>query len=477
MLAAAFLSMSPLHSAASMADPVIRQTNSKADSLRGLMGEYFVLKWVPVGGKNYVADTISCLYDRYLGELEYLNDPEATPREIESNSDYYKLFVPFTYYNSPMEQVSALKTDAADTSENALTRSLLPIDGHDFTTNNISDELINNALLYAYINEPDRVKFTENEINEGGNYVDRIEEEQEDQARITSEILNVEVVPQEVNEEATAEITKPNWWKFSGNGSLQMSQNYISDNWYKGGESNVAGIATLQLKALYNDNEKVMWENTLDAKLGIASSPSDTYHDYLVNTDLLRLYSKLGIQAAKHWYYTIAGEAKTQFMESYGANSNVAKAAFLAPLDVNVSLGMDYKLEKKNFKFSVMIAPITWTMRYIGTDKVNPKNYGWTDEDIARDKKTKHNLGSEILPSFTWKIAENITWESRLDYLTSYTWTRINWENTFNFAVNKYLSTKLYVHARMDDSAEPRSGKRSDIQLNELFSFGINYTW
>ena len=106
-----------------------------------------------------------------------------------------------------------------------------------------------------------------------------------------------------------------------------------------------------------------------------------------------------------------------------------------------------------------MIAPITWTMRYIGNDNVDHKKYGFDE-----DKNTRHNIGSEILPSFTWNIAKNISWESRLDYLTSYTWTRIDWENTFNFAVNKYLSTKLYLHARMDDSAE-------------LFSFGINYTW
>ena len=454
--------------------PVIKDNlSSPADSLSGLMGEYFQLKWVPVGGRNYVRDTVSLAHERYFSgeqsdESTYVSDP-----------DHYKLFVPFTYYNSPIEQYSTLTSDIEEDAADALTRALMPIDEQAFSKKDRANAQVNDALLSAYLNEPEKVQFTEDAINEGGNYVDRLEEQQEDLAKATASILSVEAIPQEVVEEAEADISKPNWWKFAGNGSFQLSQNYISDNWYKGGESNIAGIATLQLKADYNDNEKVQWENLFDAKLGIASAPSDQYHDYLVNTDLLRLYSKFGLQAAKHWYYTISGEAKTQFMESYGANSMDMKAAFLAPLDVNVSLGMDYKLEKPTFKFSVMIAPLTWTMRYIGNDNVDKTNYGW-HKDNAKEmsRNTMHNIGSELLPSLTWNIAKNISFESRLDYLTSYTWVRIDWENTLNFAVNKYLSTKLYVHARYDDVSNKHSSEGlSYYQLNELFSFGINYTW
>jgi hypothetical protein len=41
-----------------------------------------------------------------------------------------------------------------------------------------------------------------------------------------------------VADQAEVVVEKPNFWKFKGDGMLQFMQNYVSDNWYKGGESN-----------------------------------------------------------------------------------------------------------------------------------------------------------------------------------------------------------------------------------------------
>lgn len=438
--------------------------------LSALLKPYLLLKLTKTEDSSFRMDTVSILQQKYLGVLDYLNDPETPERYIGVSPDYYKMFVPFTYFYGPLNRYSQLnwQFQMPDTLASQ-TPDLLPYDTLAFTSMARASEVVDRALLSAYVHQPRLIRFTEAEIDEGGVFKDNLEKEAKSKPSVVKLFVQENMLG--VKEEAEVVIHKPNWWKLGGSGSLQFTQTHFSDNWYKGGENTHSVLAFLNLYANYNDREKVQWESLLEAKLGFVSAPSDEKHDYLVNNDQFRLYSKVGLQAISKWYYTISTELKTQFCKAYPANSDELKAEFLAPLDWANSIGMDYKLNKKKVNLSVFLAPLSHTMRYVGGKNVNETKYG-----LEEGKTVKHDFGSQMQSKISWKVIPSVTLDSRLDYLTSYKWVRVDWESTVNFALNRYLSAKLYVWARFDDSAEPKEGS-SYFQVNETLGFGLNYTW
>lgn len=405
----------------------------------------------------------------YDAALERWDDIYLIIRGIRSKPDYYKLSMPATYYFAPVEQAFGIGGWKPRNPFVREKREALP-ELESLRRTLEVDSCINRQLLSFYVEYPQLVKQNEADFAAlkplQGEAIVRDESK-----KAIMKVMRMPRQPKKVIEKDLL-VFKPNFWTLTGNGYLQFSQNYISDNWYKGGESTKSFLSGLTLQANYDDRQKIQFENKLEWKLGFITAPTDTLHSYMPNNDLFRLSSKFGYKAFNSWYYTLSAEFKTQFFSNYEANTENLVSAFFSPAELNVGLGMDYKYIKDGVcNLSVLINPVNYTLYSVASSRVDPTKF-----NVKEGHKRESVWGSRLESTLKWKIVSILMWESRLSYTTNYEKVLGEWENTFTFAINQYLSTKLFVHARFDDGVSREEG-HSYWQLQELLSFGLNYTW
>ena len=391
------------------------------------------------------ADSLA-IYKHKLDSMQKANVALGTTPDAR----YYRLFAPMTFYHSAANK-------------------LLRLGGNMSGKDAAADE-VDMALFNIYLNRPDLVLNSQNRLQEGGSLRNDINQP------IRNDINFVEAIAPELVEADTVpvvvDVKKPNFWTYKGDYYLQFLQNYISNNWYKGGESNYSMVGSITMEANYNNKQKVKWENKLEMKLGFQTSKADSLHEFKSTEDLLRLTSKLGLQASKKWYYTLQMIAYTQFVRGYKSNDRMVYSDFMSPFNLNLSLGMDYAVEAYNKKLtgSIHLAPLAYNFRYVDRLALSPR-YG-----LKEGKHTLSDLGSQFTIDLEWKFTDNISWKTRMFGFTSYKRAELEWENTFNFKFSKYISTNLFIYPRFDDGAT-RVGKESYWQLHEYFSLGLSYSF
>ena len=292
------------------------------------------------------ASSIVSKYKRELTQIrKNLADISVDSAESQMSPYYYKLFGPGVFFRSVLDDKFKLDytlpndwSSPQQLSDGILERQHI-------------NASINDVLLGLYAENPQLFHYSDAQIasEETVSPLSVASTSAEDLSSIYNKVDEIKDVADVLDSvDVDLQIVRPNFWTTTGKFSLQFTQNYFSENWYKGGNNNVTMLSNLVLEANYNDQKRVSWDNKLDLRLGFVTATSDSIHRYLSNNDKIQLNSKLGIKAAKNWYYTVSAEAKSQFLPGHKANDRRTYSKFLAPLDVYVSLGMDWKPKFKN---------------------------------------------------------------------------------------------------------------------------------
>lgn len=265
-------------------------------------------------------------------------------------------------------------------------------------------------------------------------------------------------------------------WLHSAVAGLQFSQAYVSANWYQGGNDYLALLLNLGWNVTLNQvyHPKLLFESALSYKLGFNQTSGDAYHKYSISEDLFQYNMKAGYKATKNWYYSLTTQFKTQFFNSYATNSPTRTASFLSPGDLNFGLGMTYAFtnKKQNFKLNVSIAPLSYNLKTCIDQLIDPVQFG-----IKPGRKTNSEFGSNTELTANWTITSNINCKTRLFLFTDYTYSLGDLETTWNFTINRFLSTQIYAHLRFDSSSDARFSRWRHWMLKEILSFGLTYTF
>ena len=381
-------------------------------------------------------------------QLDSLHQVNAQLRTEVSDGRYFRLFAPTTFYHSGANKQLSLSPQTGDEVTDA----------------------VDEAMMKLYMRRPDLVKNNESVLKKVGTLRGDVNTELTQKVELVDMAAPVPDEPEAVP--VAVVIQKPNFWKFKADGYLQFLQNYVSDNWYKGGENNYSAVAAATLELNYNDKDKILFDNKLEMKLGIQTSASDTVHKFKTNNDLLRLTSKLGLQAHKRWYYTLQLLAYTQFTRGLKANDEKTYSDFMSPFNLNVGIGMEYKVSAFNNRLtgSLNFLPLTLNFVYVDRNALT-SSYG-----ISGDHHTREEFASQFTADLKWQLMDQLSWKARLYANTSYHRSLIEWENQFELKVTKYISANLFLYPRFDDSNN-WDEHLGYFQFQEWSSLGLTYSF
>ena len=409
---------------------------------------------VPADSSQLLKDYLHAL-DSLALERDSLNNVTTSSAP---NPYYYQLLSHPTLYSLPLHQMmNYTDTSCPDLQMQRLYAS-------------------RKMLSMLYVEAPWLVTQTENDIMAQTAIRSDVHDMLQSSDKLSDKVAAATLAPS-MDEPVEVITRRPNFWKLTGSSALQFMQSWFSDNWYQGGEKNYMCNLDITLRANYDDQRKIKWENTLDVQLGFQTTESDKNRTFRPNHNLLRYTFNGGYKAWKDWYYSLQVILKTQIAPTYQKNTDNITSEFLSPLEVTVAPGMKYEIKwgkKKKFTGQLNVAPLAMHIIYVKDDDL-VKNYG-----IEEGKNQKTTFGPNITLNTNWPITKQINWRSRMYWMSNFDYNIWEWENTIDFTVSKLITTSLYLYPRFDNSNEKyKNNSRFDtyMMFKEWLSLGLKYNF
>lgn len=328
---------------------------------------------------------------------------------------------------------------------------------------NRQSKRLRSARNYVIVNRPDLVKYNSETLPKAPEEYVIINDP-------TKQTVTIVEKPIKTETNIEQKPVKVKHWIPAFTSAIQLSQVYVSENWYQGGTSSLNLLSDQLFTLNYNDPAgKLLFENLVQWKFNLTTSAEDTVHKVRVSEDLFQINSKFGYKAFGKWYYSASMLFKTQLLTNYAPNSDDIQTEFLSPGELNVGLGLSYSHSyDKAVKLShtLTISPLSYNLRF--SRALDPAKFG------IEKGRARNEIGSSLDYTLTWDLRYNIRWMSHIYMFTDYEDMLVEWTNSFDFAFSNYFSARIYLDLRYDNSVAP-DPRLGHLQIKELLSIGFSY--
>ncbi len=268
-------------------------------------------------------------------------------------------------------------------------------------------------------------------------------------------------------------------WSWRLNSLLQFSQTAVSKNWYDGGHNFFLLLGGLNGYLNYDNRKRTKWENSFEWRMGFNTVTGDTIgpkggRSAMPSDDVLKLNSKFGIQATGNFYYSATADFQTYLFDNPAElNSYEDKARLFTPIRINLGIGMEYKYNW----LSVNLSPLSFKFIYL-TDTavvdgfyIKPTEFG-----IEEGGNRLAELGSTLtVETKDYSPIPELKINSKFYFYTNYRNVEIDWEIVAEFAINRFLSTRLLLNPRFDNTVILTDDQKAKLQMKQMLTVGLSY--
>lgn len=276
---------------------------------------------------------------------------------------------------------------------------------------------------------------------------------------------------------AQSDTTK--YWKMGFRGTITATDARFT-KWAAGSNNSLALNSFARFTANYT-KEKIQWQNLVEAAYGFNDQDDVGFRKTDDKLLLASVLSYMVSQDSGKLYWTSGIDFRTQFADGFDfPNDSVRISTFMAPGYLNINSGIRWN---PNSVFTLFAAPINGKITIVQDDSLAAR--GEFGVEPGQNVRTELGLYFRALIAKE-NLVKNVNFESRAELFGNYIdaplrhWD-LNWETTFLFTINSWLSANLFFHVIYDDDVQfaviedgiDTGRMRPEIQYKQVFGLGL----